>query len=314
MDFYHWFPEKYRLATRGLTPYQDGCYRRLIDEYMTTRRPLPASDAALADICRISIEQWSSNACSMLKAFFKEKNGLLFQENCDAELDRQDKTGKFRSERSKKAAEIRWNKNKELNAISIPEVMLQECLAMPELRVESKDIEDTNVSSNTPLPPKPENPSSEISEAVKLWNDLAAETGLSKIQHFGKTRQASLRLRLKEAGGLTGWGDVLEKIRQSDFLCGGNDRSWKADFDWVITQRNFTKILEGNYNNRQRKENQNGNYGRKKTWVDAGEELARKYEAEAERERQSAASQGDGAGLHGAEPIRQISGRTGNLG
>lgn len=251
----------------------------------------------------------------MLKAFFEEKNGLLFQENCDRELDRQDKMGKFYTERAKKGADARHSKNKGLDASS--NACSNASSVLGDARDKSKEIrkeESIRIDSSTPPPPKNPEPDDEASKAVKLWNDLAQETGLSKIQHFGKTRQASLRLRLKEAGGLTGWGDVLEKIRQSDFLCGGNDRSWKADFDWVITQRNFTKILEGNYNNRQRKENQNGNYGRKKTWVDAGEELARKYEAEAERERQSAASQGDGAGLHGAEPIRQISGRTGNLG
>jgi len=150
MDFYHWYPEKYRLATRGLTPYQDGCYRRLIDEYMTTRRPLPASDAALADICRISIEQWTSNACSMLKAFFKEKNGLLFQENCDAELDRQDQTGKFRSERAKKGAEIRWSKNKDIDASS--NACSNASSMLGDARVKSKDIEEDKSSSNPPTP------------------------------------------------------------------------------------------------------------------------------------------------------------------
>lgn len=40
---------------------------------------------------------------------------------------------------------------------------------------------------------------------------------------------------------------VFDNVLASPFLLGDNDRGWRADFDWIFKQQNFTKILEGNY-------------------------------------------------------------------
>lgn len=42
--------------------------------------------------------------------------------------------------------------------------------------------------------------------------------------------------------------DVFQKVLNSPFLLGENDRNWRCDFDWIFKPTNFTKILEGNYN------------------------------------------------------------------
>lgn len=47
MDWCPFFPAIYKAETLSLDPYQDGCYRRLIDHYMDTRRPLPRPVAAV---------------------------------------------------------------------------------------------------------------------------------------------------------------------------------------------------------------------------------------------------------------------------
>jgi len=135
MDFYRWKFASYRDKTLHLDPYQDGCYRRLLDEYMATRQPLPDNDYALARICGISFDDWMLRAASIVRAFFKQKNGKLYQQTCDEELDFQDNRSHFRSEKAKKAANIRHSKNKNLDATSMPD----ECLAMPELRVKSQE-------------------------------------------------------------------------------------------------------------------------------------------------------------------------------
>lgn len=44
---------------------------------------------------------------------------------------------------------------------------------------------------------------------------------------------------------------MFEKASKSDFLNGVNQRSWKANFDWLINESNFLKVLEGNYDNRE---------------------------------------------------------------
>ena len=55
---------------------------------------------------------------------------------------------------------------------------------------------------------------------------------------------------------------VLKKVAASPFLLGCNDRNWKCDFDWIFKAGNFTKILEGNYDE---KRNNNTAGGRKES-------------------------------------------------
>lgn len=40
---------------------------------------------------------------------------------------------------------------------------------------------------------------------------------------------------------------AVKKANQSNFLQGQNDRSWKANLDWMLIEENFAKIIEGNY-------------------------------------------------------------------
>lgn len=89
-----------------------------------------------------------------------------------------------------------------------------------------------------------------VEQAVASWNDLAEELGLSKVKALTGARQASLRNRLRECGGIDGWNDVLAEIRRCPHLLGENDRQWKADFDFVLQPKSFTKLREGTYSNR----------------------------------------------------------------
>ncbi len=41
---------------------------------------------------------------------------------------------------------------------------------------------------------------------------------------------------------------VFENTQKSSFLCGkSGNQGWKANFDWLITEDNFLKVLEGSY-------------------------------------------------------------------
>ena len=40
---------------------------------------------------------------------------------------------------------------------------------------------------------------------------------------------------------------VFQKAQKAPFLTGENDRSWKADFDWLLIEKNMVKVLEGKY-------------------------------------------------------------------
>ena len=50
MKWFPWYPLEHRRDTYKLSLTEDGAYRRLLDEYMVNRQPLPDDDAALARI------------------------------------------------------------------------------------------------------------------------------------------------------------------------------------------------------------------------------------------------------------------------
>ena len=79
------------------------------------------------------------------------------------------------------------------------------------------------------------------------FNGAATEYDLNKIIKLSDKRKAKLRARLDELGE----GKIIEaidKIKESSFLRGENDRKWKVDFDWLIANdTNILKVLEDKY-------------------------------------------------------------------
>ena len=44
--------------------------------------------------------------------------------------------------------------------------------------------------------------------------------------------------------------EMFEKAETSTFLKGGNNRNWQANFDWLMKDGNFAKVLDGNYDDK----------------------------------------------------------------
>jgi len=94
-------------------------------------------------------------------------------------------------------------------------------------------------------PPSSEN--KEISDAVKLYNDMASAMGLAEACKITDQRRAAIRRRLKDGGGLAGWKLALVKLSKTPFCCGENDRGWRADLDFLCQQKSFVKLMEGGF-------------------------------------------------------------------
>ena len=101
-----------------------------------------------------------------------------------------------------------------------------------------KELKEVKEESHTP----PNTPADEISQAVALWNALADECGLSKPRKITKDRQAKLRARLKDCGGIDGWKDALDRIRHNSFLRGENNSGWRVDFNCFLRASKFVKL------------------------------------------------------------------------
>jgi uncharacterized protein YdaU (DUF1376 family) len=102
LDWYPWYPIDYRRDTLRLTLAEDGAYRRLIDEYMIRRGPLPDDDVSLARILGIGMLDWL-NVGEVVRRFFQARHGLLYHRRCEIEMRAQDMRKERRMAASRKA-------------------------------------------------------------------------------------------------------------------------------------------------------------------------------------------------------------------
>ena len=80
---------------------------------------------------------------------------------------------------------------------------------------------------------------------------------LGKCQKLTPTRQRNVQARWRDCmkdgdfqtqeDGIAYFRRYFEYIKTCDFLMGNNNREWRADFDWIFKQQNYTKICEGKY-------------------------------------------------------------------
>lgn len=89
----------------------------------------------------------------------------------------------------------------------------------------------------------------DVRRIVAKWNELASfgVRPISKMAQSAK-RYDNLTARIREYGV----DDILtaiDRIKESGFLCGKNNRGWTITFDWFVLPSNFPKVLEGNYDN-----------------------------------------------------------------
>ena len=94
-------------------------------------------------------------------------------------------------------------------------------------------------------------------EVVKFFNSKTKGVFGEVRLPISDKRKKAIRARIREHGKVA-FGEVVVRATSSDFLKGST--KFKATFDWIIKPDNFSKILEGNYDNRKNNEN-NGNNG-----------------------------------------------------
>lgn len=113
------------------------------------------------------------------------------------------------------------------------------------LQIELLNKENQDKGKAT-LPPPP------LNELVDLY--MLKLPMLPKVAKLTQTRIKHIRARWYErmsAGkysttdeGLAYWGRFFAKVAITPFLTGENDRGWRADFDYLMSERGFLAIIE----------------------------------------------------------------------
>lgn len=83
-------------------------------------------------------------------------------------------------------------------------------------------------------------------DVLSLYNNICLE--LSKVIKLSAKRKKQINKMFCLGYSLEDFKKVFENTQKSTFLSGkANNCSWKANFDWLIKEDNFLKVLEGNY-------------------------------------------------------------------
>lgn len=235
LSYFPLFPDDFEADTAHLTLAEDGAYNRLLRLcWRTPGCSIPADREWIYRRMRASSDEDRRVIDVVIEEFFIETKQRL----SNARLMREFLDASEKHERRKNAGKkgglskpLKTKKNGASNAKAMHK--------QPEPEPEPEPNMFSN--ENTPLTPQP------IDEAVRLYNEMAERSGLSKAQKLTETRKEKLRARLKDAGGIEGWRFAVSEVENSTFLKGVNDRGWRADFDFMLQEKSFTRLMEGSY-------------------------------------------------------------------
>lgn len=186
----------------------------------------------------------------------------------------------------RKAAEKRWKSNKKNDANAMQKqckcsaneqnndakAMQIECKsnAIKEKEIKEKEIKEDYKEEGSSLRSEPlstgavdvpvkvenyrsdeERKNREYCMAIALFfNQSVQGKQIPQIKKLQKDRMSTILARRKEFGE-EAIKEVIIKAAGSRFLNGDNDRGFFATFTWIFKPRNFQKIYEGNYDNRE---------------------------------------------------------------
>lgn len=84
-------------------------------------------------------------------------------------------------------------------------------------------------------------------EVVDDWNAMAGRYGLPQVRKLTTSRKRRLQARLRQYPELEDWQRAFSEIAKNKWMHGDNPKGWRADFDFLLQDKSFTKLTEGAY-------------------------------------------------------------------
>ena len=84
-------------------------------------------------------------------------------------------------------------------------------------------------------------------QIVDLFNSICVS--FPSVRSLSDARKKAIKARLNTYT-VEQFKTMFEMAEASPFLKGQNNRNWQANFDWLIKDSNFAKVLDGNYSDK----------------------------------------------------------------
>ena len=81
-----------------------------------------------------------------------------------------------------------------------------------------------------------------------MYNDICVS--FPRLTKLSERRKKAIRARFNSGYTLNDFKRLFEMAEESSFLKGKNRNNWSATFDWLVSDSNMSKVLDGNYQNR----------------------------------------------------------------
>lgn len=104
-----------------------------------------------------------------------------------------------------------------------------------------------NDSFNESFTPPPKIDRVDYQRIVDMFNSICVS--FPSVRSLSDARRKAIKARLNTYS-LEQFKAMFEIAEASPFLKGQGNRNWRANFDWLIKDSNFAKVLDGNYSDK----------------------------------------------------------------
>jgi hypothetical protein len=123
----------------------------------------------------------------------------------------------------------------------------------------SVTAQDTETETDTELSPKGDcapkaAPADDFGfdDFVETWNEVADECGLQRIKRKTEPRRRAFNVRKREYPDIDDWKAAFRCLTANKWMHGDNKTGWRADPDFFLQARSFTKLVENQYGQAER--------------------------------------------------------------
>jgi uncharacterized protein YdaU (DUF1376 family) len=233
-------------GTMMLTLEEKGAYSLCLDLIYDRGGPIPDDARWLSGVCGVSMRKWSALRDRLVSlGKLTASDGLLSNLRADFELVSAELSSRKLAEAGAKGGRKRAEnagEPKQINGIAQAGLKPKEKIREEE-KVEGTTVPVISSEMTHPVDSKPE---LKVEHVVEAWNATAEQLGLKAVRKLTPERRRKVATRIRQ-NTVDEFTEAIGAIGRSAFLRGDNDRAWKADFDWMLEPRNFTKLIEGTY-------------------------------------------------------------------
>ena len=192
-------------------------------------------------ICAYQLEKNYVIDDPIVKAYFESTILPAMDENnrkYQAKVENANATNKKRNANAKSVTQSNESVTQNAKSVSVD--------VNEDVNVDVNDDENADVDEIPSGSERDKRESVDYKTVVAMYNDTCVS--FPRIKSLSEARKKAIKARLK-THSMADIQQVFANAEESEFLKGSNSRNWSATFDWMMNDRNFTKILDGNYRN-----------------------------------------------------------------